>query len=126
MVIEMLSDYCWFLLLVLGAFLYYYKFKIYTVRMEGNYDTRRKKMGKTLPPHPNGWFIMCRSAELAKGQVKEIHYWGQNIALFRGQDGIAYALEAYCAHLGANLAIGGTIKYGNCIQCPFHGWTYSG
>lgn len=46
--------------------------------------------------------------------------------MFRGEDGKVYATDAYCAHMGANLAVGGTVKFGNCIQCPFHGWTFDG
>lgn len=37
-----------------------------------------------------------------------------------------YALHSYCAHLGANLGIGGKVVNQKCIQCPFHGWLYDG
>lgn len=50
---------------------------------------------------------------------------GEQVAVFRGEDGEAHVLDAYCAHLGANLAVGGQVK-GNCLECPFHGWQYSG
>ena len=50
---------------------------------------------------------------------------GLNLAVFRGEDGQAYVLDAYCPHMGANLAVGGVVK-GNCIQCPFHGWQFRG
>ena len=45
--------------------------------------------------------------------------------MFRGQDGKAYVVDAYCPHLGANLAVGGRVV-GNCIECPFHGWQFRG
>lgn len=45
--------------------------------------------------------------------------------MFRGQDGEAYVVDAYCPHLGANLAVGGRVV-GNCIECPFHGWQFRG
>ena len=45
--------------------------------------------------------------------------------MFRGEDGKAYVLDAYCPHLGANLAVGGQVV-GNCIECPFHGWRFNG
>lgn len=28
--------------------------------------------------------------------------------------------------MGANLAEGGKVKWGSCIECPFHGWTFDG
>uniref|UniRef100_A0A8C7WZ86 cholesterol 7-desaturase n=1 Tax=Oryzias sinensis TaxID=183150 RepID=A0A8C7WZ86_9TELE len=50
---------------------------------------------------------------------------GQQLAVFRGEDGKAYVLDAYCPHLGANLAVGGQVS-GNCLECPFHGWQFNG
>ncbi len=50
---------------------------------------------------------------------------GQQVAVFRGQDGKAYVVDAYCPHLGANLAVGGRVV-GGCIECPFHGWQFRG
>jgi cholesterol 7-dehydrogenase len=34
-------------------------------------------------------------------------------------------MQAFCPHNGANLAVGGIVK-GNCLECPFHGWTFDG
>jgi len=34
-------------------------------------------------------------------------------------------VDAYCAHLGAHLGVGGKVE-GECIRCPFHGWRYEG
>lgn len=34
-------------------------------------------------------------------------------------------VDAYCPHLGANLAAGGRVL-GDCIECPFHGWQFQG
>lgn len=45
--------------------------------------------------------------------------------MFRGEDGIAHVMDAYCPHLGANLAVGGRVV-GNCLECPFHGWQFRG
>jgi cholesterol 7-desaturase len=33
-------------------------------------------------------------------------------------------MNAYCPHLGANLAHGGGEIKDNCISCPFHGWKF--
>ena len=50
---------------------------------------------------------------------------GKNLAVFRGEDGQAQVLDAYCPHMGANLGVGGLVK-GNCLECPFHGWQFRG
>jgi phenylpropionate dioxygenase-like ring-hydroxylating dioxygenase large terminal subunit len=34
-------------------------------------------------------------------------------------------MDAYCQHLGANLAVGGTVE-GENIVCPWHGWRWRG
>ena len=44
---------------------------------------------------------------------------------FRGASGSAYVLDAFCPHLGANLAVGGTVQ-GEAIRCPFHHWQFDG
>lgn len=116
-----------FIILVLTlVFAYYKKFKNYKIYFEGYYDDKKKRLSRSLPAYTNGWFIVGPSRDIKPGQVVNIDKWGENIALFRGKDGVLYALEAYCAHMGANIAIEGKVKNDNCLQCPFHGWTYSG
>jgi nitrite reductase/ring-hydroxylating ferredoxin subunit len=45
--------------------------------------------------------------------------------LWRGEDGVAHLQDAYCPHLGANIAVGGRVK-GNLVECPFHHWRFDG
>ena len=78
------------LLMALSAILYaiYYSLmSYYTVKMEGAYNTKKKNLGKSLPPYPNGWYIACKSKELATGQTKSIEIAGQNITIFRSPKG---------------------------------------
>ncbi|KAG8141882.1 hypothetical protein E2320_006542 [Naja naja] len=86
---------------------------------------QNRRSGQLLPSYPNGWFRLLGSAELARGEVRNVAALGEQFAVFRDLDGKAYVLDAYCPHLGANLAIGGRVV-GNCIECPFHGWMFSG
>ncbi len=74
---------------------------------------------------PNSWFFMLYSDDLAVGAVERLHYLGRELVAFRGEDGQARILDAYCAHLGAHLAVGGQVV-GNTIRCPFHAWRYDG
>jgi nitrite reductase/ring-hydroxylating ferredoxin subunit len=76
-------------------------------------------------PVPNGWFIVAEAAELVPGDVRALHYFGRDLVLFRTETGEPHVLDAYCAHLGAHLAVGGKVE-GDCIRCPFHGWHYDG
>jgi len=76
-------------------------------------------------PIPNGWFAVAFSRDLVPGDVKRIHYFGEDLVLFRTRSGAARVLDAYCAHLGAHLGEGGRV-IGESIRCPFHGWRYDG
>ncbi|BAZ50085.1 Rieske (2Fe-2S) region [Nostoc sp. NIES-4103] len=74
---------------------------------------------------PNGWFRVGYSNELAIKEVKPLHYFGQDLVLFRTEDSIAHVMDAHCPHLGAHLGYGGCVVE-NTIQCPFHGWRFHG
>jgi phenylpropionate dioxygenase-like ring-hydroxylating dioxygenase large terminal subunit len=72
-----------------------------------------------------GWYAVCYSDELAVGQVKRARYFGTDLVVWRGEDGAPRVLDAYCAHYGANLSVGGKVS-GNLIECPFHAWRFNG
>jgi len=59
-------------------------------------DARRKR-GKCPPAFPNGWFRLCNTTDLKKGDTKFFKYNGRHVVLFRGMDGVPYAMDAYCA-----------------------------
>lgn len=82
-------------------------------------------MGDFPPAFPNGWFPIMESDDLKQDQVKEVTALGEHFAVFRRSDGEVNVLDAYCPHLGANMAIGGMV-HDNCLQCPFHGWRFDG
>lgn len=72
-----------------------------------------------------GWFVISFSDELAPGQVKPLHYFGQDLVLFRTERGEPKVLDAFCPHLGAHLGHGGKVE-GEAIKCPFHAWKFNG
>lgn len=74
-------------------------------------------------PFPLGWFAVGYSDDLAVGEVQPIRYFGRELALWRGQDGKARIIDAYCRHLGAHMGHGGRVV-GDLLECPFHAWRY--
>ncbi|XP_053138678.1 cholesterol 7-desaturase nvd-like [Hemicordylus capensis] len=86
---------------------------------------KSRRLGALPPVYPNGWFRLLDSAQLRRGEVRNVAALGEQFAVFRDRDGKVHVVDAYCPHLGANLAVGGRVV-GNCIECPFHGWQFRG
>lgn len=78
-----------------------------------------------MTAHARGWFAVATSRELPPRGVRALRYFGRELVLFRGDDGIARVLDGHCPHLGAHLGVGGKVE-GNELRCPFHGWTWNG
>jgi nitrite reductase/ring-hydroxylating ferredoxin subunit len=74
---------------------------------------------------PIGWFAVAYAEELGPRSVLPLSYFGVDLVAFRSVDGEAHVMDAHCPHLGAHLGHGGVVE-GDCIRCPFHGWTFSG
>ena len=109
---------------VLLAFLYALVF-MKAPRKALAYDPDYERIrGKNYPPpYPNGWFNLCSSDSVKKGQVIEVDAFGHKLAVFRGENGQVGVMDAYCPHLNANLAHG--CVRGNNVVCPFHGWEFN-
>jgi 3-ketosteroid 9alpha-monooxygenase subunit A len=75
--------------------------------------------------YPTGWFVVAFSDEIPRMGVKSLRYFGEKLVAFRGEDGAVHVLDAYCAHMGADLSAGGKVV-GTSIECPFHAWRYCG
>jgi 3-ketosteroid 9alpha-monooxygenase subunit A len=73
---------------------------------------------------PTGWFQVAWSAELTRGEVRPLRYFGRDLVAYRGESGQVHVLDAHCAHLGAHLGYGGEVA-GDDIICPFHHWRWS-
>ncbi len=76
-------------------------------------------------PIPFGWYPLAYSADVEVGDVQPLYYFDEHMVLFRGEDGEAHVIEAFCPHLGAHLGHGGKVK-GNALACPFHAWEFNG
>ncbi|MEO6715874.1 MAG: Rieske 2Fe-2S domain-containing protein [Novosphingobium sp.] len=78
-----------------------------------------------------GWFAVANSNDVGRKPMP-IHYFGQDMVLYRGETGRVVMLDAYCPHMGTHLASGAssatvnapTHMEGDNIRCPFHGWRF--
>lgn len=96
-----------------------------TKRDVANIARKLRQRGEIPPVYPNSWYEVMRSEEVPIGGVKAVSMIGQQLAVFRRENGQISVLDAYCPHLGAHLGVGGIVK-GNCIECPFHSWQFDG
>ncbi|MBI3299076.1 MAG: Rieske 2Fe-2S domain-containing protein [Elusimicrobia bacterium] len=71
-----------------------------------------------------GWYCAGPASRLKGAGPLGVELFGRRLVLFRGEDGLPRALDARCAHLGADLAMG-TLDKGR-LRCAFHQWTFSG
>ncbi len=92
--------------------------------MDGGSQAQVRQKQRIPLEIPNGWYIVAYSDDVARGEIKHLKYFNEEQVLFRGEDGTAGLLDAYCDHLGAHLAYGGKVV-DNCVQCPFHNWKWT-
>lgn len=76
------------------------------------------------PPIPNGWYAAASSSSLPAGAVVPFIAVGHELVAFRGRDGAAHVLDAFCPHMGAHLG-GGSVQ-GDTLTCPYHAWRFAG
>ena len=76
-------------------------------------------------PIPFGWYQVAFPGDLARGEVTALEYWGRELVLWRDTTGAFHLQDAFCPHLGAHLAYGGSVD-GELLTCPFHGWKFDG
>lgn len=55
-------------------------------------------------------------------EPKSLDYFGTRLVAWRGADVKVHILDAYCPHMGADMALG-TVR-GNHLVCPFHKWEW--
>eukprot|EP01036_Dinobryon_divergens_P023117 gene23117-31434_t len=107
-----------------------------------DFNAHHQRRSRTYPGHiSNTWYHICDSSELPTlssgeglSRVKQVRMLGQVFALWRTSDGKPICMDAFCIHLGANIAghVDGTgaaiITRHNgvdCVECPFHKWKFA-
>ncbi|MFB7939578.1 Rieske 2Fe-2S domain-containing protein [Streptomyces sp. NPDC056049] len=90
-----------------------------------NDEVRVIDAGRPPARFARGWHCLGLAASFKDGEPHEIEAFGTKLVVFQGQDdGELHVLNAYCPHMGGNLAHG-TVK-GDAVACPFHDWRWSG
>lgn len=78
-----------------------------------------------------GWFAVANASEVG-GEPMALHYFGEDMVLYRGESGRFVLLGAYCPHMGTKLGSAPnsattrreTYMEGDNIRCPFHAWRF--
>ncbi|MFF9499998.1 Rieske 2Fe-2S domain-containing protein [Streptomyces sp. NPDC014656] len=90
-----------------------------------NDEARVIEAGRPPTRFARGWHCLGLADAFKDGEPHEIEAFGTKLVVFRGRDdGALHVLDAYCPHMGGNLAHG-TVK-GDAVACPFHDWRWSG
>lgn len=89
---------------------------------------RRQKV-RAAGMDPNYWYAVAQDKNIAPGQIVEVTFWGDSVALYRGEAkagraGRLHAVENRCAHRQLPLTVG--VIEGDRIVCQYHGWKYNG
>jgi phenylpropionate dioxygenase-like ring-hydroxylating dioxygenase large terminal subunit len=86
-------------------------------------SSNRRQKARAAGMDPNYWYAVEYNDAVKTGQVIEVVFWKQSVALFRGADGKLRALENRCAHRQLKLSIG---NVEDCrLVCAYHGWQYN-
>jgi nitrite reductase/ring-hydroxylating ferredoxin subunit len=81
-----------------------------------------KSRGKKPAGFHQSWYAIARSDEVGAGEVIGRDFLDGRAIAYRGENGEAVVMNAYCRHLGADLSMGKV--FGNDIRCAFHHWQY--
>ena len=68
------------------------------------------------------WFPVCRGEEAAPRHIVHTALLGQELAVWRADDGTVNAWENRCPHRGIRLSVGTNL--GDRLKCRYHGWEY--
>ncbi|SMF93700.1 hypothetical protein SAMN02949497_0987 [Methylomagnum ishizawai] len=82
--------------------------------------TRQKARSAGLDP--DRWYVVEYDKAVKKGQVKEVVFWNNSIALYRDEEGQLNAVQNRCPHRHLKLTHGVVDK---ChLRCVYHGWAF--
>lgn len=72
----------------------------------------------------NRWYAIAASREVSSKAPTALRRFGSDLVAWRRVDGSVAVVVDRCPHRGATLSPGKVV--GDCIQCPFHGFSFDG
>ena len=87
---------------------------------------RTEATNAPLPsPFPEGWYFVATRQTVLKAGLIQKTWMGENVVVWRDEDGRVCVAESVCPHLGSDLgpAAGGRVRDGRLV-CPFHGYEF--
>src|SRR5689334_8989379 len=94
------------------------------------YPDRKKKVSPfswadSLRYMPRGWFAVCRSQDVKRGDSKVVLLAEQEILVVRTERSQVRGYYAYCPHQGVRFGSDKkNIVRGTVIHCPFHDFRF--
>ena len=82
-------------------------------------DSKKTEAPKGKESSVYTYVTVCRSDEVAEGEVRQLKARGKEIAVGRVDGGQLFAVGGRCSHLRGRLGKG-TLN-GTLLQCPWHG-----
>ena len=69
----------------------------------------------------SSWYQVAWADDVPPGTTRPLQYFGEELVLWRGHDGVLRLFDAFCPHLGAHMGYGGWVEGRDELVCPFHG-----
>ncbi len=69
-----------------------------------------------------GWYCVGKSEHYDNTPTSLEYFGGKKMVGYRGTEGQFIVLDAYCPHMGADMALG--FVEGNSLRCNFHAWRW--
>jgi len=87
-------------------------------------EVRFIEAGSNPTRFARGWHCVGLADDFRDGEPHEVKIFGQTAVVFADAEGKLAMIDAFCRHMGGNLAQG-SIKDGQ-VACPFHDWRWNG
>lgn len=68
------------------------------------------------------WYTPLISNEVKKGKIVPLTFMGEELIVFRNDEGKVIVMDGVCPHFGADLSKGDICD--NMVRCPFHGFYF--
>ena len=91
--------------------------------MDGWEQRQRRRDASVEPPgYHCSWFPVALAREVTAARPLGVDVLGTRVIAYRDAAGRPVVQSAWCAHLGADLALGEMVE--GAVRCPYHHWRY--